>query len=74
MKKILIVCGLAICSVGLYSFDGNSSYVHEDYSTISTENFQDTLPGRKRDTSNRKPTPQDTIKRDSGFVKLMSIK
>jgi hypothetical protein len=66
MKKILITCGLAIGAFGFYSgaFGENKNYVHEDYSTISND-FQDTLPGRKRDTTNRRPMPQDTIKRDS---------
>ena len=66
MKKILMTCGLAIAAFGFYSgaFGGNTTYIHEDYATIGN-NFQDTIPGKKRDTSNRKPMPQDTMKRDS---------
>ena len=66
MKKILMACGLAIAAFGFYSgaFGEHSSYIHEDYSTINS-NYQDTIPGKKRDTTNRRPMPQDTIKRDS---------
>ena len=66
MKKILIACGLVMASVGFYSgaFGENKSYVHEDCSIVS-DNFQDTIPGRKKDTTNRKPQPTDTVKRDS---------
>ncbi|RYY30761.1 MAG: hypothetical protein EOO04_03900 [Chitinophagaceae bacterium] len=66
MKKILMTCGLAIAAFGFYTgaFGENNTYVQEDYSQISND-FQDTLPGRKKDTTNRKPMPQDTLKRDS---------
>ena len=66
MKKIFMTCGLALAAFGFYSgaFGENANYKHEDYSKINNE-FQDTIPGKKRDTSNRKPMPQDTIKRDS---------
>ena len=66
MKKILMTCGLAIAAFGFYSgaFGENTNYIHEDYAMVGN-NFQDTIPGKKRDTSNRKPMPQDTMKRDS---------
>jgi hypothetical protein len=66
MKKILMTCGLALAAFGFYSgaFGENARYVHEEYS-LAGDNFQDTLPGKKRDTSNRKPMPQDTMRRDS---------
>jgi len=62
-----MTCGLAIAAFGFYSgaFGENTSYVHEDYSTIANNDFQDTLPRRKKDTTNRKPMPQDTVRRDS---------
>ena len=61
-----MTCGLAIAAFGFYSgaFGENTTYVHEDYSTLSND-FQDTLPKRKKDTTNRKPMPQDTVRRDS---------
>ncbi len=69
MKKLLIVCGVAIASFGMYtSASGeNNGYVQPE-STVISENFQDTIPGRKRDTTNRKPLPQDTMRRDSGYA------
>jgi len=72
MKKILLACGFAIASVGLFSTASgeNNGYVHTENVVVS-ENFQDTIPGRKRDTTNRKPLPQDTIRRDSGYVNLI---
>jgi hypothetical protein len=75
MKKILVTCALAITSVGLYTgaFGEDKSYVHEDYSAVVAENFQDTLPGRKKDTTNRKPMPTDTVRRDSGFAYLLPV-
>jgi hypothetical protein len=74
MKKIIMACGLAVAAFGFYSgaFGENKAYVHEDYATISTD-MQDTLPGRKRDTANRKPLPQDTVRRDSALVHLSSF-
>ena len=62
-----MTCGLAIAAFGFYSgaFGENTSYVHEDYSTITNNDFQDTTPRRKKDTTNRKPMPQDTVRRDS---------
>ena len=66
MKKIIITCGLAVAAFGFYggAFGGNSTYIQEEYSTVRND-IQDTLPGRKRDTTNRRPMPQDTMKRDS---------
>ena len=66
MKKILMTCGLAVAAFGFYSgaFGENTVYVPQDFSIV-TGDFQDTIPGRKRDTTNRRPMPQDTLKRDS---------
>jgi hypothetical protein len=66
MKKILMTCGLAIAAFGFYTgaFGENKTYVHEDYAILSND-IQDTLPGKERDATNRRPMPQDTVKRDS---------
>ena len=66
MKKIIMTFGLAVAAFGFYSgaFGENTNYINEDYSII-TNDFQDTIPGKKRDTTNRRPMPQDTMKRDS---------
>lgn len=73
MKKILLACGFAIASVGLFSTvsgEYTNGYIQTENVVVS-ESFQDTIPGRKRDTTNRKPLPQDTIRRDSGYVNLI---
>jgi hypothetical protein len=74
MKKILMTCGLAIAAFGFYSgaFGENTSYVYQDQSTISND-IQDTLPGRKKDTTNRRPMPQDTVRRDSVKTALLPV-
>ncbi|MET0300480.1 MAG: hypothetical protein ABW036_11980 [Flavitalea sp.] len=74
MKKLLITCGIALAAVGIYTgafaeqvstkaiLDTEIQAYHE----AATGNFQDTLPGRKkRDTTNRKPMPRDTTKKDT---------
>lgn len=62
----------AVASVGLFStVSGETNGYAQTENVVVSESFQDTIPGRKRDTTNRKPLPQDTMRRDSGYVNLI---
>jgi hypothetical protein len=68
MKKILFGFGIALATMGLYTSalgEGNS-FTPDQPGQVET--LQDTIPGKKRDTTNRRPMPQDTITRDSNLV------
>lgn len=58
MKKILFTGGLAMLSMGLFAglLSTNSSYVHEDYATMSDQPFQDTTPKKKDKKKKKKDT------------------
>lgn len=66
--------GLAIAAFGFYTgaFGEIANYSYQDNSTVTTD-IQDTLPGRKKDTTNRRPMPQDTVRRDSAKTALLQI-
>jgi hypothetical protein len=65
MKRIFVTGGLALLSFGVFAALTNTgtSYVHEDYSKIGDQPFQDTTQKKKgkkdknrKDTMNRKHT------------------
>jgi hypothetical protein len=71
MKRIFVTGGLALLSFGVFAALTNTgnSYVHEDYSTISDQPFQDSTQKKKgKKDRNRKDT---TGKRDTMFVSVI---
>lgn len=65
MKKIFVTGGFALLSFGLFAAlsNGSTSYVHEDYSSVCNQNFQDTTQ-KKKDKKGKK----DKTKKDTMFV------
>jgi hypothetical protein len=61
MKKIFVTGGFALLSFGLFAAlsNGSSSYVHEDYSSICNQNFQDTTQ-KKKDKKGKKDKKKDS--------------
>jgi hypothetical protein len=71
MKRIFVTGGLALLSFGVFAALTNTgnSYVHEDYSTMSDQPFQDSTQKKKgKKDRNRKDT---TGKRDTMFVSVI---
>lgn len=58
MKKLFVTGGVALISFGLFAglMNTGSSYVHEDYSSINEQPYQDTMPKKKKDKKKKKDT------------------